>query len=56
MKQISEINYPEELWQIVCDIEDPPNWIKERLRIMELLLRDKFRRNKDLREKLKATE
>ena len=44
-----------ELYDIASKIEDPENWIKVRLLVMEILLRDKFRRNKDLRERLKAT-
>lgn len=54
-EKISKIDTPQELWDIAINIEDPPNWVKERLRIMEMLLRDKFRRNKELRDKLKAT-
>ena len=53
--KISLIDNPQELWEIAINIDDPPNWVKDRVRIMELLLRDKFRRNRDLRERLKLT-
>jgi len=36
-------------------IEDSDNWNIRRLKIMEHLIRDKFRRSKELQEKLKAT-
>ena len=36
-------------------IEDSENWNIRRLKIMEQLIRDKFRRSKELQEKLKAT-
>ena len=42
--------------KIARRIEDPPNWSMKRLKIMEQLVRDKFRRSKELQEKLKATE
>ena len=45
-----------EMYEIAAKVEDPPDWIKFRLKIMETLVRDKFRRNKELREKLRATE
>lgn len=45
----------QELYDIASKVEDPPNWQNDRLRVMEKLLRDKFRRNRDLRDKLKAT-
>ena len=45
-----------EMYEIAAKVEDPPDWIKIRLKIMETLVRDKFRRNKELREKLRATE
>lgn len=55
-EKLARIDTPNELWSIAADIEDPPNWEAERLRIMELLLRDKFRRNKEFREKLAYTQ
>lgn len=36
-------------------IEDPKEWSKNRLRVMEILLRDKFRRNADIRDRLRDT-
>jgi ribA/ribD-fused uncharacterized protein len=42
--------------KIARRIEDPQNWQMERTKIMERLVRDKFRRSKELQEKLKATE
>lgn len=45
-----------EMYEIAAKIEDPPEWNKKRTRLMEQLIRDKFRRNGDLRDKLKATE
>ena len=45
-----------EMYEIAANIEDPPDWQKNRLKVMEMLIRDKFRRNSELREKLRATE
>jgi len=45
-----------EMYEIAAKIEDPPDWQKNRLKVMEMLIRDKFRRNAELREKLRATE
>jgi len=45
----------EELYDIAGKVEDPANWQNDRLRVMEKLLRDKFRRNRDLQDQLKAT-
>jgi predicted NAD-dependent protein-ADP-ribosyltransferase YbiA (DUF1768 family) len=36
-------------------IEDPPGWDQKKLRVMEVLMRDKFRKHRDLRERLAAT-
>jgi ribA/ribD-fused uncharacterized protein len=36
-------------------INDPEKWELRRLKVMEMLVRDKFRRSKELQEKLKAT-
>ena len=44
-----------ELYEIASKINDPENWSSLRLRMMESLVRDKFRRNKELRERLIAT-
>ena len=45
----------QELYEIETEIRDPPGWINERLIVMERIIRDKFRRHRDLREKLKKT-
>lgn len=45
----------QEVFSIASTFQDPPDWAKQRLRVMEQLNRDKFRRYSDLREKLKAT-
>ncbi len=45
-----------EMYEIASKVDDPEDWGKLRIKVMEMLIRDKFRRNPDLREKLKATE
>lgn len=55
-EKISLADTPMELYDIASKIEDPENWNSQRLKMMEMIVRDKFRRNRDLREKLKATE
>jgi len=45
-----------EMYEIASKVDDPADWGKLRLKVMEMLIRDKFKRNSDLREKLKATE
>jgi ribA/ribD-fused uncharacterized protein len=42
--------------KIARRIEDPEGWSLTRTSIMERLVRDKFRRSRELQEKLKATE
>ena len=44
-----------EMYDIAAKIEDPLDWLKMRIKVMEKLVRDKFRRHRDLRDKLKAT-
>ena len=44
-----------EMYNIAKTIEESSGWEHKKLKIMEKILRDKFRRNKDLREKLAAT-
>lgn len=41
--------------KIAKRIEEPENWKLRRLKIMEHIVRDKFRRSRELQEKLKAT-
>jgi predicted NAD-dependent protein-ADP-ribosyltransferase YbiA (DUF1768 family) len=43
------------LRKIVLEIKNPVDWAQRRYKVMEVLIRDKFRRNKEIREKLKAT-
>lgn len=54
-EKISLADTPAELYEIASKIDDPENWNSKRLRMMEAIVRDKFRRNRDLRERLKAT-
>jgi ribA/ribD-fused uncharacterized protein len=42
--------------KIAKRIEDPADWPSKRVKVMEQLIRDKFRRSKELQEKLKATQ
>ena len=44
------------MYEFAATFEDPKDWPFRRLKIMEGLLRDKFRRRRDLREKLQSTE
>ena len=44
-----------ERFELSKQINDPENWISKRLIVMETLLRDKFRRHRDLRVKLAKT-
>eukprot|EP01017_Pseudomicrothorax_dubius_P024323 TRINITY_DN2586_c0_g4_i5.p1 TRINITY_DN2586_c0_g4~~TRINITY_DN2586_c0_g4_i5.p1 ORF type:complete len:393 (-),score=64.20 TRINITY_DN2586_c0_g4_i5:615-1793(-) len=44
-----------ELFEIAAQVEDSPDWTHRRLKVMEMLIRDKFRRHKDLRERLATT-
>ena len=41
--------------QIASYVQEPADWGLKKLALMEKLTRDKFRRDRDLREKLKAT-
>ena len=41
--------------KIAKRIDEPENWKLKRLKIMEQIVRDKFRRSRELQEKLKAT-
>ena len=44
-----------EMYNIARTIEDPDDWDFRKLKVMEAILRDKFRRHKDLRERLQQT-
>ena len=45
----------QELYELVTEIEDPEDWQLRRLVVMETCLRDKFRRHRELRERLRKT-
>lgn len=55
-EKIANVDSPDELFEIALTIEDPPDWEQRRLRIMEILIRDKFRRSLEMRERLRLTE
>ena len=44
------------MYNIAKTIEDPEGWDSKKLKVMERITRDKFRRNRDLRERLAATQ
>lgn len=44
------------LGNIAIRIEDPKDWQTRKIKVMEQLLRDKFRRSEELQEKLRLTE
>jgi predicted NAD-dependent protein-ADP-ribosyltransferase YbiA (DUF1768 family) len=44
------------MYNVARTIEDSEGWAYKKLKVMEIITRDKFRRNKDLRERLAATE
>jgi predicted NAD-dependent protein-ADP-ribosyltransferase YbiA (DUF1768 family) len=46
---------PMEVYNLALQLDDPEDWQSRRLVIMESLQRDKFRRHKDLRERLRVT-
>jgi predicted NAD-dependent protein-ADP-ribosyltransferase YbiA (DUF1768 family) len=41
---------------LASTLPEPEDWKVKRLGVMEIVNRDKFRRNKDLREKLQTTQ
>jgi len=43
------------MYNVARTIVDDEGWTQKRFKVMEKILRDKFRRNRDLRERLKAT-
>lgn len=45
-----------EMLSLAITVEEPEDWKLRRQEIMEIVNRDKFRRNKDLREKLMITQ
>jgi predicted NAD-dependent protein-ADP-ribosyltransferase YbiA (DUF1768 family) len=44
------------MYNVAKTIEEPEGWVHRKLKIMEKINRDKFRRSKDLRERLAATQ
>lgn len=44
------------LGNIAIRIEDPSGWQERKVKVMEQLIRDKFRRSKELQDKLRMTE
>jgi predicted NAD-dependent protein-ADP-ribosyltransferase YbiA (DUF1768 family) len=44
------------MYNVARTIEEPEGWTYKKLKVMEVITRDKFRRNKDLRDRLAATE
>ncbi|KAL4477544.1 hypothetical protein ABPG74_002694 [Tetrahymena malaccensis] len=55
-QKIADVDSPEDLIALASEIEDPPDWENRRLKVMEILIRDKFRRSLELRERLRLTE
>lgn len=54
-ESISKMHDIEPMFSLVEEIDDPANWSQIRVRIMEILIRDKFRRNHILRQRLIET-
>jgi predicted NAD-dependent protein-ADP-ribosyltransferase YbiA (DUF1768 family) len=55
-KKISLANQLEELYELASKIENPKDWESIRLKAMEAIVRDKFIRHRDLKNKLKSTQ
>ncbi|OEH75205.1 RNA recognition motif-containing [Cyclospora cayetanensis] len=55
VEELAPIEDMKELKQVAKTKEEDPDWPRYRLKWMELIQRDKFRRNADLREKLRQT-
>ncbi|KAL8271502.1 hypothetical protein Esti_004537 [Eimeria stiedai] len=53
--ELASIEDIKELKQLARNKEEDPDWPRYRLKWMELIQRDKFRRNADIREKLRQT-
>ena len=43
------------MYNVARTIEDPEGWDFKKLKVMEKITRDKFRRNKDLRDRIAVT-
>ena len=46
----------QEMYNVARTIEDEEGWAQRRMKVMEKILRDKFRRSRNLRERLAATQ
>ena len=44
------------MYNVARTIEEPEGWVHKKLKVMEKITRDKFRRSKDLRDRLAATQ
>lgn len=55
-RRISEVKEQDELRKIMAEIKNPADWPQRRVKVMEQLNRDKFKRNRDLGLKLFATQ
>lgn len=44
------------MYNVARTIEEPEGWTHKKLKIMEKIMRDKFRRSRDMRERLAATQ
>lgn len=55
-KRIQKAPTLQEMYNVAKTIVDEPSWPQRRLKVMEKILRDKFRRSRDLRERLAATQ
>lgn len=54
-KRIQKAPTLSEMYNVARTIEDPEGWDFKKLKVMEKITRDKFRRNKDLRDRIAAT-
>jgi hypothetical protein len=43
------------MYNVAKTLEEPADWTFNRIRAMEAIQRDKYRRNKEFRDKLKTT-
>ena len=55
-RRFSKMPMIKEMQSLAATLEEPEDWKIRRLGVMEIVNRDKFRRNKDLREKLLTTQ
>lgn len=46
----------QEMFAVARTIEEPEGWQHKKVKIMEQIIRDKFRRNKNLRDRLANTQ